>query len=376
MRSLYMCSGIALACFLAATALGAPVIVVDDGPSTGATIPTTGSWNYRPETGSGNKPNSWNQTGSRFAYAGGDDETATYVPGIPVNGLWEVSMWWPTFQWTNNALVQVNHTYGTTDLRVNQSTNSGKWNRLGRYPLYADSSVVISSAGANPGSNNVGPVADAVQFEYLGARITPSQAFASSSNTTNTLRRPIHVIDGSGMSDADGDGIFDTHQANDWGDDINWMSNGGDRGGWFVIDLGDQYDLYRAEVFNFNALAGRTIRGVGQADVYISTVLNPDIGSPDFADTSVWQLVQADVAFSPASGSNSYNTPDILSFDGERARWFALDIDTNLGDGSFAGLSEIQFFGIQAVPEPTTLALFGFALPCLGLIVARRSRRR
>ncbi len=355
----------------AAPATADRTIILDDGPDGAPAIALVGDWHWRPESGTSEKPNSYLGTGSRFAFAGAPVKTATYAPNFTYDGLWEASLWWPTFGWTNNALVQVNHTGGTHDQRVNQSVNSGQWNPLGIYPFAegpAGGSVVISSDGANAGTSNVGPVADAVRFQYLGELLTPSAAFASSTNTTNTFRPPANVINGSGMSDANGDGIPDTHAANEWGDNINWMSNTGDTAGWFAIDLGDPYQLFRANVYNFNAESGRTNRGVGLADIYVSMAEAPALG--DFSDPSVWRLVAEGMSFAQASGTNSYNTPGLIDLDGQWARWFALDIKGNLGDANFVGLSEIQFFG---VPEPGSLLLG--AMGMLGLLMLGRRRK-
>lgn len=348
-------------------------IIIDDGTATTPNILLTGSWNYRDES---SKPNSWLATGSRFAYAGGDVETATYTPTFPREGLWRVSLWWPTFPWTNNALVEVNHNAGKTSYRVNQAANSGKWNPMGYFGFDRGTTgnVVISSEGTNPGSFDVGPVADAVRFEFAGGWIRPTAAVASS--TVDPVRRgPANAINGSGMSDANADGIFDTHQVSDFGYDYSWLSGSGDTAGWYAIDLGKAFELFQMELYNFNATAGNTNRGVSSADLYVSVLPSPGLAPPDFSNTSVWQLVAADVSFQAAPGTSSYNTPTLVDLGGVVGRWVALDIRGNLGNPSFVGLSEVQLFGV-VVPEPSTLALLvSLAIPGFG-IGGRRFLRR
>ncbi len=367
MRWLFLTFSWIVAGSLAATAADR-TIILDDGLAGSPDIPLVGDWHWRPESGTSAKPNSYLGTGSRFAFVG-DGKTATYAPNFTYDGLWEAALWWPTFNWTDNALVQVTHTEGTHDQRVNQRVNSGQWNPLGIYPFAegpAGGSVVISSDGANEGTSDVGPVADAVRFQYLGELLTPAAADASSTHPQNPNRPADNVTNGSGMSDANGDGIPETHAANAWGDDISWMANEGDPADWFAVDLGAPYQLFRADVFNFNAEGGRTDRGVRLADVYVSTADAPTLG--DFSDPGEWRLVAEDRSFDQASGTNSYNTPNLIDLDGRWARWFALDIQENHG-GTFVGLSEIQFFG---VPEPGSMLLGAFGLLCLLLMRRRR----
>jgi hypothetical protein len=376
---------LAVGAILASAACTAPaaVIIIDDGPSGSpntADITWTPSsnapdWNYRPESGTNEKPNSYNGSGSRFAYAGGGVETATYTPNIPRAGLWRVSMWWPTFDWTDNALVQINHTGGTSDFRIDQSTNSGQWNSLGYYDFAGGTGggLTISSEGANPGTSNAGPVADAVRFDFAGGLLHPVAALASSSVDT-TRRGPANVINGSGMTDANGDGILDTHATSDYGYDYSWLSGTGGPTGWFAVDLGGGYELDQMEFYNFNATAGNTNRGVRLADIYVSTLEDPGLpGTPDFSDSTVWRLVASDVELTQAPGTGGYNTPDLLDLGGVPGRWLALDIKSNWGNATFVGISEIQLFGVQ-VPEPSTFLLAGLGL--VGLLLWRRRAGR
>ena len=208
----------------AACTAPAAVIIIDDGtdisPNTAdiTWTPTSGApdWNYRPDSGTWAKPNSYDGTGSRFAYYDGNVETATYTPDIPLAGLWRVSMWWPTFDWTDNALVRVSHTGGTSDFRIDQSEHDGQWNSLGYFDFAGGTggSLMISSEGTHAGTSNAGPVADAVRFDFAGGLLHPQPDDAHASPTHDlTNRGPGNVISGAGMSDANGDGIPDTHAA-------------------------------------------------------------------------------------------------------------------------------------------------------------------
>lgn len=363
----------------AACTAPAAVIIIDDGTSSSPNTaditwtPTSGApdWNYRPESGTSAKPNSYNGTGSRFAYYDGGVETATYTPAIPREGLWRVSMWWPTFDWTDNALVRITDTGGSSDYRIDQSQKSGQWNSLGYFDFARGTggSLMISSEGTHAGTSNAGPVADAVRFDFAGGLLQPVAARASSS--VDTTRRPAaNVINGSGMSDANGDGIPDTHVASDYGNDYSWLSGSGQTTGWFAVDLGETNELFQMEFYNFNAPGGNNTRGVRLADVYVSLVEDPFVaGVPDFSDSAVWQLVASDQEFTQAPGTNGYNTPGLVDLDGVQGRWLALDIKSNWGYSGFVGISEIQVFGVR-LPEPSTFLLAGFGL--LGILFWRR----
>jgi len=368
------------------------VVIIDDGPSGSPNTteitwtPTANApdWNWRPESGTNNKPNSYNGTGSRFAFANDPDpiETATYTPDLPVAGLYRVDMWWPTFGWSNNVPVTVTHQAGTTALTVDQSTGSGQWNPLGTFDFDAGTSgsLMISSEGANQGASGVGPVADAVRFVSQGPDDPIlATAYASSSHPINPDRPAANVVNSSGMTDEDGDGILETHEANAWGDGINWMTNSlsVDTDPWFAADFGEVLPLDMMKVWNFNAESGRTDRGVGTADLYVSTLDNVGIAAPDFSDTGVWTLLRPGQVFSEAPGTDDYDTPDEIGL-GVAARWLALDIQSTQGSTSFVGLSEIQVFrraAVAVIPEPASLAVWSL-LAGLGIAAGWSRRKR
>jgi hypothetical protein len=132
-----------------------------------------------------------------------------------------------------------------------------------------------------------------------------------------------------------------------------WLTNRGRVKNEFVsFDFGQPCRLDSMKVWNLND--GRsnlhTSRGVKQADIYTSTSGKWD----PLKEPSEWKLVVKDFKFSVATGTDDYDTPDLISLDGVEARFVAIVIADHLGPDprpwakpgeDFVGLSEVQFFG-------------------------------
>lgn len=132
-------------------------VIVDNGA---AGYSEVGTWTSSANAG-------FYGTNSRYNSTGTGADTATWTPTVPKNGKYNVYAWWvagsnrPT-----NAVYQVQHTLGTTNVAANQTLNGSKWNLLGTFNLNAGTAgKVILSDNATAGKV---VSADAVRVLYVG----------------------------------------------------------------------------------------------------------------------------------------------------------------------------------------------------------------
>ena len=117
----------------------------------------------------------WDEFGSPYAYTASDDPatTAIYTPTIGLPGRYEIFEWHPDLHADKNAAAcrdvraTVRHADGSTQLTMNQSTNTARWNSLGIYRLDAGKLGAVQLApGRDPSSCLT--VSDAMKFVYIG----------------------------------------------------------------------------------------------------------------------------------------------------------------------------------------------------------------
>lgn len=204
----------------------------------------------------------------------------------------------------------------------------------------------------------------------------------SSYSTATASRTPASAVNGSGLNSSatpDDSGSW-THQGGigQFGTNLNWLAFAratdplpGVENHWVAFDLGAVGTVESINVFNFGvSTGGNNDRGVNQGDIYYrsdSFGNNSDNNNVAFDNTD-WTLLGAAGAQTFAIGPNdgSFQGPTNVPLGGISARYFAIDINSDHGDGDFVGLGEVQFF----TPEPSTSALCGFA--AIALLVRRR----
>jgi hypothetical protein len=117
----------------------------------------TGTWGDSVSTG-------YYRTNSRFANTGSGG-AATFRPSIPSAAVYDVYGWWVSgTNRATNAVYQINHAGGTSNVAANQSLNGGQWNLLGTFTFNAgtNGTIVLTTQGES------GKVvsADAIQLRF------------------------------------------------------------------------------------------------------------------------------------------------------------------------------------------------------------------
>jgi len=136
--------------------LSAPELVVDNEDGAPDFV-TVGSWS----TGAYGNPY---DTNYHWTYGGSGDNTASWTPDLPADGIYDVFAYW--VQGTNRATDApfiIRHLGGADTVRVNQEANGETWYRLGSYPFTAGTGHDVTLT--NDADEIV--IADAVRWQYI-----------------------------------------------------------------------------------------------------------------------------------------------------------------------------------------------------------------
>jgi len=157
-----------------------------------------------------------------------------------------------------------------------------------------------------------------------GTQIQPVTIRTHSSHLSEAVLR---CVDGTGLDDGDKDSLLEHSE------DPNhmWISQKGQTQGWLEFDLGNVHDLGSMLVWNYNE-RNHTSRGIESVDISIWTEENG------------WQQIHDDIVFTEAEGSFDYDEPDYIQLNGVKAQKVRLEDLKSLGDETYIGLSEVQFF--------------------------------
>lgn len=104
------------------------------------------------------------ETPSLIIEGGEGTETVTFPAGLPEEGDYELYAWWvASFNRSPRTAVVVQHAGGRDTVRVDQSTNTARWNKVGTFNFTGtdEDKVIISNDGSN---SNTFVVADAIRF--------------------------------------------------------------------------------------------------------------------------------------------------------------------------------------------------------------------
>jgi hypothetical protein len=119
-----------------------PEIIIDNGA---AGTSSTGGWSVSGAAGYYGTNSLWSRSGPTY----------TWQMSGQAAGSYEVLMWWTALSTrTSSALVEITDTTGTTEVRVNQRSNGGKWNSLGVYKFGNTGTVRINASASSTSSTS------------------------------------------------------------------------------------------------------------------------------------------------------------------------------------------------------------------------------
>ncbi len=105
----------------------------------------------------------WGSTPAQLAPVGNGDKTATFALQLPKSGQYDIFAWWVA---ANNRSTStpfvVRHSGGTDTVRMNQTLNGSKWNRIGNWSFAGDSTNAVVITNATTAGSYV--VADAIRI--------------------------------------------------------------------------------------------------------------------------------------------------------------------------------------------------------------------
>ena len=160
--------------------------------------------------------------------------------------------------------------------------------------------------------------------EPYSIQIPESSITVTASSFANDFSMPENTVNGSGL------GADNTHSISS---EAMWFTGSVDLDPWIQYEFDDLQKLDTMTVWNSNSAAEMAI-GWGVKDVEIAYSV----------DGENWDVLTDVTQFSRATGSPTYNQPDVIALGGVAAKYVRLNIGSNWGGILMSySLSEVQF---------------------------------
>jgi PKD repeat protein len=218
-----------------------------------STTSSTGTWQVSGATGYYGADAVWSRDGATF----------TWIFTPTVSGEYDLSMWWSQYTSRSTSIpVAIQSSTGTSTVTINQKTNGGKWNLLGRYAFAAGTAYRITITSQKDPTSTC---ADAVKFVYVGpTNIAPA---AEISDITPDPAMPGDTIKLEGKA-SDSDGLVTAYS---WRSSIDGYLGNTSALNVSTLSRGTHTIYFKAQDNNgaWSAESSGTL-GVGVEHIYIS----------------------------------------------------------------------------------------------------------
>lgn len=203
------------------------------------------------------------------------------------------------------------------------------------------------------------------EVQFFGElRSVPGNPLAGVTATASTSypgRGPEKVVNGVGLgADTDGDGIREHDNDANLG---MWHSNN-EVTPWIRFDAGQIVRLDQMRIWNYNEVVGNYInRGVKTATIkYAAEGQVANLNNPNDPG---WTTLATSYPFTKGDRSAAYEGVDGVLFgsSGVLARHVLISVESNFGEPSYTGLSEVQLFGQVPLTGVTATASSQLAPP-------------
>lgn len=173
----------------------------------------------------------------RYTSGGSGSSYVRYTPLIPTTGQYDVYEFHPAgLNRSSSAQHIISYSGGSQTISVNQQTNGGKWNFLGRFSFAQGSGGYVQIT--NYGSSSYVVMADAIKF--VPSSVIPTATPVPSSSTNLALNKPATADSSCSTAEIPSQAVNGSWTG---GSGDKWCSHGTNGAEWLQVDLGAFYNV-------------------------------------------------------------------------------------------------------------------------------------